>query len=143
MKFIHIGEGAKVDGLKLEKNIIVSDDLSQVVFVDIGKDGEVINLDANGNQVLTPEAYRDHLIAEVKRNKETLAGFSEKLLSVDNDIDKARISRQLKLVLHELESTVHNKTQFNYKAALSKLRDMCTNLGYGVLSGIITKMIGY
>ncbi|MFQ2730227.1 hypothetical protein ACK3YQ_06140 [Aeromonas caviae] len=143
MKFIQIGEGAKVDGLKLERNIIVSDDLSQVVFVDIGKDGEVINLDANGNQVFTPEAYRDHLIAEVKRNKETLADFSEKLLSVDNDIDKARINRQLKLVLHELESTVHNKTQFNYKSALSKLRDMCVNLGYGVLSGIITKIIGY
>ncbi|WP_439826176.1 hypothetical protein [Aeromonas caviae] len=143
MKFIQIGEGAKVDGLKLERNIVVTDDMSQVVFVDVGKNGEVINLDAHGNQVLTPEAYRDYLVVEIEKNKIKLKEFADKLMEIDNDTDKARINRQLKLVLQELDASVHNNSNFNYKMAISKLRDICLNLGYGVLSGILTKMIGF
>lgn len=143
MKIIQIGEGAKIGKLNLEKNIVVTDDMSQVVFVDVGKNGEIINFDANGNQVLTPEAYQNYLIAEMERNKLKLSEFSEKLKGVNNEIDRARINRQLKVVLQELENSVLNKSDFNYKRALSVLKDMCVNLGYGVLSGVVTTMIGY
>ncbi|EOA2563827.1 MULTISPECIES: hypothetical protein [Vibrio] len=37
MKLINIAEGGKIGDLKLNNNIVVTDDMSQVVFVDIGK----------------------------------------------------------------------------------------------------------
>ena len=142
MKFINIGEGAKIDGLTLRRNIMVTDDTSKVVFVDVGKDGEIINLDADGNQVLTPGAYKKYLAAEIEKDKCSLNEFLTQLDLIENDIDKARIKRQLKMVLEALELSVDNG-RFDYNRALSTLRDACENLGYGVLSGIITTLIGY
>ena len=144
MKFINIGEGAKVDGLKLTRNTVVTDDMSQVVFVDIGKNGEVINLDAEGNQVLTPEAYKDLLNSRTQELKLSINEFSEQLKLIENDIAKAKINRQLKIVQEELNLIPESsERKFNYNRALSQLKDTCVNLGYGVLAGIITTKLGF
>ncbi|MDD9158397.1 hypothetical protein PVK64_19720 [Aliivibrio sp. S4TY2] len=144
MKFINIGEGAKVDGLKLTRNTVVTDDMAQVVFVDIGKNGEVINLDAEGNQVLTPEAYKDLLNSRTQELKLSINEFSEQLKLIENDIAKAKINRQLKIVQEELNLIPESsERKFNYNRALSQLKDTCVNLGYGVLAGIITTKLGF
>jgi uncharacterized protein YuzE len=144
MKLINIGEGAKVDGLKLTRNTVVTDDMSQVVLVDIGKNGEVINLDAEGNQVLTPEAYKDFLNSRTQELKLSINEFSEQLKLIENDIAKAKISRQLKIVQEELNLIPESsESKFNYNRALSQLKDTCVNLGYGVLAGIITTKLGF
>ncbi len=47
-----IGAGAKVTGLRMKRNVMVVDDLSHVEsFVTVGERGEVINLDADGNEL--------------------------------------------------------------------------------------------
>ncbi|MEZ8188295.1 hypothetical protein ACED29_21060 [Shewanella sp. 5S214] len=144
MKFINIGEGAKVDDLKLTRNTVVTDDMSQVVFVDIGKNGEVINLDAEGNQVLTPEAYKDFLNSRTQELKLSINEFSKQLKLIENDIAKAKINRQLKIVQEELNLIPESsESKFNYNRALSQLKDTCVNLGYGVLAGIITTKLGF
>ncbi|MUH98743.1 hypothetical protein GNP63_19770 [Aliivibrio fischeri] len=144
MKFINIGEGAKVDGLKLTRNTVVTDDMSQVVFVDVGKNGEVINLDAEGNQILTPKAYKDFLNSRTQELKLSINEFSEQLKLIENDIAKAKINRQLKIVQEELNLIPESsENKFNYNRALSQLKDTCVNLGYGVLAGIITTKLGF
>ncbi|WP_137922873.1 hypothetical protein, partial [Klebsiella pneumoniae] len=50
--FMKIGAGAKVTGLRMKRNVMVVDDLSHVEsFVTVGERGEVINLDADGNEL--------------------------------------------------------------------------------------------
>ncbi|ELA8132730.1 hypothetical protein [Vibrio parahaemolyticus] len=143
MKFINIGEGAKVDGLQLKRNILVTDDMSQVVFVDVGKNGEVINLDANGNQVLTPEAYSKYLDARVSELDDCFSEFTEELHKIENEIAKAKINRQLNAVKEELKQVVPQNSTINYSRALNTLKDLCINLGYGVLAGIATSQLGF
>jgi hypothetical protein len=144
MKIVTIGEGAKVEQLKANENIIVTNGISQVVVVDIGKNVEVINLDANENQVLTPEAYRDYLKNRVDELRPELKDFSEQLQLLKNDIERAKINRQLIIVQKELnEITAHDNGKVKYSRALSALKEICTNLGYGILAGIITNKLGF
>ncbi|EGQ7830822.1 MULTISPECIES: hypothetical protein [Vibrio] len=144
MKLINIAEGGKIGDLKLNNNIVVTDDMSQVVFVDIGKNGEVLNLDADGNQVMTPEAYSAYLDSRVKELQIPLKEVTDELEGISNDIDKAKIKRQLKVVRDTLNSvTTSDGGKFNYLRAVSQLTDICKNLGYGVLAGIITTKLGF
>jgi len=139
MKFIHIAKGGKVDGLKLSKNIVVTDDMSSVVFVDVGENGEVINLDADGNQVMTPEAYKNKLKHDRKELYVELANFKSKLEEIENEIAKARIKRQLNEV-EELASQYDMKSEWKLRQAVTSLKDACKNIGYGVIAGLITSM---
>ena len=62
MKFLEIGEGGKIGDLKFHRNIMVVDDISKVeTFISLGKNGEILNLDAEGNEVHTPESYSQKL----------------------------------------------------------------------------------
>ncbi len=143
MKLISIAEGGKIGDLKLTRNIVVTDDVSQVVVVDVGKNGEVVNLDAEGNQVMTPAAYSEFLNSRVKELKLSFEEVTEELETIQNDIDKARIKRELKVVRESLDTVVDSSGKFNYTRALSKLTETCKNLGYGVLAGIITTKMGF
>lgn len=54
MKFLEIGDGGKIDDLKFHRNIMVVDDISKVeTFISLGKNGEILKLDAEGNEVHT------------------------------------------------------------------------------------------
>lgn len=144
MKLISIAEGGKIGDLKLSRNIVVTDDMSQVVFVDIGKNGEVLNLDADGNQVMTPGAYSVYIESRVKELQMSLQEVTDELDELSNDIDKAKMKRELKMVEKTLNSVItEDSGQLNYRRAVTRLTDVCKNLGYGILAGIITSKLGF
>ena len=65
MKFLEIGDGGKIDDLKFHRNIMVVDDISKVeTFISLGKNGEILKLDAEGNEVHTQESYSQKISKE-------------------------------------------------------------------------------
>ncbi|HIF9497433.1 TPA: hypothetical protein ACX6SJ_001868 [Photobacterium damselae] len=139
MKIVQVGKNGKVDGLKLTRNIIVTDDISSVIGVDIGENGEVKNLDAEGNEVMTPEAYALKIKQERQPLLAELALFKEKLNHIENDLNKARIKRELCKV-ENLTNQYDMSSQWELSRAIKILKETCFNVGCGVIAGLITTM---
>ena len=139
MKIVNVGKNAKVNGLKLTRNIVVTDDVSSVIGVDIGENGEVINLDADGNEVMTPEAYEVKIKQERQPLLSELASFKEQLNHIENDLHKARIKKELCKV-EKLTGQYDIRSQFELTNAIKILKETCFNVGCGVIAGLITTM---
>jgi len=141
MKFIDIAEGGVVDGLKLTKNIIITDDLSKVeTFVSVGKNGRVINLDAAGNEVHTPDSYYQKLKSE---RMDLFSSFKECELEISllkNQVMQSRIKNKIK----EIEKLpIDIDKEFDFKKKLTELKDLSIQVGAGVLTSVISAYLGY
>ena len=53
MKLVNLGKGAKVHRLGVNRNLIVVDDISKIDALINVENGEIIHLDAEGNEVHT------------------------------------------------------------------------------------------
>ena len=137
MKIVNVGKNAKVNGLKLTRNIVVTDDVSSVVGVDIGENGEVTNLDVDGNEVMTPKAYELKIKQERQPLLSELALFKEQLDHIENDLNKARIKRELYKV-EKLTGQYDISSQSELTGAIKILKETCFNVGCGVIAGLIT-----
>jgi len=141
MKFIDVAEGAVVDGLKLTRNTIITDDLSKVeTFVSVGKNGRVINLDADGNEVHTPESYYEKLCSERTDLFMNIKECEPAILALDNEVMQSKIKSKI----NEIENLpVDIDNQFDFNKKLGELKDLSVQVGIGVLTSIISAYLGY
>lgn len=138
MNFISMGKGSKIGEANINRNIIVTDDPTAVKsFIEMGENAEIVKLDASGNQVLTTEAYKAHLIKEREPLQQELVTFRNQVEKLENDLHKARIKRELLVV----DKCIHDYTvgsTFDLRKAIKFLKDCCINIGCGVIAGTLT-----
>ncbi|MDL2018294.1 hypothetical protein MT367_21550 [Vibrio parahaemolyticus] len=139
MKIVNVGKNGKVGTIEIKRTIIVTDDSSQIVAVDIGENGEVININADGNQVMTPDAFKAKLEKERQPLLQELEEFKVQLESIENELAKARIKRELKDI-EELTQKYDLESDWKLERAIRLLKETCFNVGCGVIAGIITSM---
>ncbi|WP_136024035.1 hypothetical protein [Klebsiella oxytoca] len=138
--FMKIGAGAKVTGLRMKRNVMVVDDLSHVEsFVTVGERGEVINLDADGNELHTPDSYREKLKIERGELQASLEKAKEEINSIDNDITSQKIKNQLSAALSQ---PMDAEGEWNTKRILQGVLDLSKQVGCGVLTAASTHYLG-
>ena len=134
--FMKIGTDAKVTDLSMKRNVMVVDDLSQVeCFVEVGERGEVINLDAEGNELHTPESYRLKLEAERGGLQASLTKAGEEINSIGNEFVAQRIKNQLADALSQ-PMDIHGESKL--KRILSGTLELSKQVGCGVLTAALT-----
>ncbi|WP_210499828.1 hypothetical protein [Vibrio crassostreae] len=139
MKIVNVGKNGKVGTIEINRTTIVTDDTSQIVAVDIGENGEVININAEGNQVMTTDAFKAKLEKERQPLHQELEDFSIQLESIENELAKARIKKELKVV-EELSQKYDMESDCQLERAVRLLKETCFNVGCGVIAGIITSL---
>ncbi|MCO8058039.1 hypothetical protein [Acinetobacter towneri] len=138
MKLVSIGKGGKVGDLKVNRNIIVTEDLSRIdSLVDIQENGEVVRLDAEGNEVHTPESYAIKINAS---RREIFDELEEEISKLRNEITQAKLNNKLN-ELKSLPATIDG--QWNFRKSLEKLKDFALDLGAKVVAEIAMKQLGY
>lgn len=138
MKLVSIGKGGKVGDLKVNRNIIVTEDLSRIdSLVDIQENGEVVRLDAEGNEVHTPESYAIKINA---LRREIFDELEEEISKLRNEITQAKLNNKLN-ELKSLPATIDG--QWNFRKSLEKLKDFALDLGAKVVAEIAMKQLGY
>lgn len=139
MKFLEIGEGGKIDDLKLHRNIMVVDDISKVeTFISLGKNGEILKLDAEGNEVHTQESYSQKISKERQDFFEQIKNLESEITSIKNDVMQSKVRSKIK----EIEGLPIDD-EFNFKRKLSELKDLSKQVGVGILTTVISAYLGY
>ncbi len=138
--FMKIGADAKVTGLSMKRNVMVVDDLSSVdSFISVGERGEVINLDAEGNELHTPESYRSKLEVERTELQHSLVKAEDEINSIGNDIVARKIKNQLG---EALSQPMDAHGEWNLKRILSGTLELSKQVGCGILTTAITHYLG-
>lgn len=110
------------------------------VFVDhFSERGEVINLDADGNELHTPDSYREKLKIERGELQASLEKAKEEINSIDNDITSQKIKNQLSAALSQ---PMDAEGERNTKRILQGVLDLSKQVGCGVLTAAITHYLG-
>ena len=140
MKFIEIGEGGHVDGLRVAKNIIVVDDISSVhTFISVGKNGRITNLDAEGNEVHTPASYAEKLTDDRAEFFSRLDEMNASIESIEDDMQKQKV----KVLLKEAQSLgITPKDEWSFQTILKSTFEIAKNTGAAVLASCITAYFG-
>ncbi|PWE39630.1 hypothetical protein C9I50_18360 [Pseudomonas prosekii] len=141
MKFIDIGEGAKIGELTMTKNIVVVDDISKIeTFVSIGKNGEITTVNADGNEVHTPDSYAKKL----KKEREDLFSQIKDMRAVIETIPDDFAKQKIKKALREAEDQPLNQQgERQVKNILGEVLKISKDVGAAVLAAVITSYIGY
>ncbi|MCA4960985.1 hypothetical protein [Pseudomonas sp. Y24-6] len=141
MKFIDIGEGAKIGELIMTKNIMVVDDISKIeTFVSVGKNGEITTVNADGNEVHTPESYAKKL----KKERGELFVQLREMRAVIDTIADDFAKQKIKNALRDAEAQPLNQEgEWHVKKILGEVLKISKDVGAAVLSGVITSYIGY
>ena len=114
MKFLEIGDGGKIDDLKFHRNIMVVDDISKVeTFISLGKNGEILKLDAEGNEVHTQESYSQKISKERQDFFEQIKNLESEITSIKNDVMQSKVRSKIK----EIEELPIDD-EFNFKRKL-------------------------
>ncbi|EJD6043684.1 hypothetical protein J9231_17290 [Providencia rettgeri] len=138
---IRIGSGSKVENFKAKRNIVVTDDLSIVdSIISVGDNSEIINLDADGNEVHTPESYKQKLKRDRQDFFEGLHEIQADINSIQNDIVAFKIKKEL---VGAQNQPMTAKGEFTFKKILGNILSMSKDVGCGVLTAVITKYLGY
>lgn len=141
MKFLEIGEGGKIGDLKFHRNIMVVDDISKIeTFISLGKNGEILNLDAEGNEVHTPESYSQKLSKERQDFFEQINNCELEISALQNEVMQAKIRKNL-AEAKQLPNT--SEGEFNFKKKLGEVKNLSKEVGTQLLTAIIMKYLGY
>lgn len=136
LKFLDIGEGAKVNSLNLDSNVIITDDLSKIEsFVSVGRYGEVVNLDAKGNEVHTPESYATKLRLTRHEFFEKFEQCKEEIESIKDELVRSKIKR---LINEAKEQDLTPQGEHKFKECLGKVKDFAINVGASLLATCIS-----
>ena len=139
MKFLEIGDGGKIDDLKFHRNIMVVDDISKVeTFISLGKNGEILKLDAEGNEVHTQKSYSQKISKERQDFFEQIKNLESEITSIKNDVMQSKVRSKIK----EIEELPIDD-EFNFKRKLSELKDLSKQVGVGILTTVISAYLGY
>jgi hypothetical protein len=140
MKFIELGEGAQIDGLKVTRNIMVVDDISKVAtFISVGKNGRITNLDAEGNEVHTPASYTEKLVSERADFFSKVDEAKSAVESIENDLQKQKIKNLLKEA-RSIEYSMDGEEKF--QRVLVTMLSAIKDTGAAVLATCITAYFG-
>lgn len=138
MKLVSIGKNAKVHNLNVKRNIIVTDDISKIdSLIDIQENGEIIHLDADGNEVHTPDSYANKMAPIRNAN---IYALEIEILKLNNDVTKAKLSNALDK-MKNFPPTIESEWEF--KNSLTKLKEFASDLGAKVVAEIAMKQLGY
>jgi hypothetical protein len=138
VKLVSVGKGGKIGNLKVNRNIVVTDDLSKIdSLIDIQENGEVVHLDAEGNEVHTPESYAVKINA---LRREIFDDLEREISKLRNEITQAKLNNRLN-ELKSLPATTDG--QWNFRRGLEKLKDFASDLGAKVVVEIAMKQLGY
>src|SRR5690606_39105932 len=117
---------------------IVVEDISQVEsLINIEENGEVIHLDAEGNEVHTPDSYAVKINA---LRREIFDDLEQEISKLRNEITQAKLNNRLN-ELKSLPATTDG--QWNFRRGLEKLKDFASDLGAKVVAEIAMKQLGY
>ena len=138
MDMFKFGKGVKVHEMKVKRNIIITEDLSKVnSIVSFEENGEIVNLDAEGNEVLTPESFNNKTIAI---RQSILKDLDE---AISNIVDE-NVKIALQKNLEEIKTLPTDlKGQWLFDISLKALKDFALDLGAKVVAEIAMKQIGY
>jgi len=138
--FMKIGADAKVTGLTMRRNVMIVDDLSHVEsFVTVGERGEIVNLDADGNELHTPDSYRAKLKIERSELHASLEKAKDEVNSIDNDLISQKIKNQLNAALSQ---PMDAEGEWNTKRILRGVLDLSKQVGCGVLTAAVAHYLG-
>ena len=141
LKFLEIGEGGKIGDLTFHRNIMVVEDISKVeTFISLGKNGEIINLDAQGNEVHTPESYSQKLSKERQEFFDQIKNCELEISSLQNEVMQAKIRKSLNEA-KQLPNT--SEGEFDFKKKLGEIKSLSKEVGTQLLTAIIMKYLGY
>ncbi|ENV03505.1 hypothetical protein [Acinetobacter sp. NIPH 817] len=136
MKLINLGKGAKVHNMGIKRNMIVVDDVSQIdALVNVEENGEIIHLDAEGNEVHTPESFASKIT--IQRN-EILLQLESEIQTLKNEVTQAKLLAKL-TTLKNHQKTM--KGEWKFKEALTKFKDFASDLGAKVVAEIAIKQL--
>lgn len=141
MKFLDIGEGGKIGELIMKKNIMVVDDISKIeTFVSLGKNGEITKIDADGNEVHTPDSYTKKLKNERAQFFDELKEIRTSIESITDDVAKQKIINALR----DAEAqTLSQEGERHFTKILGGVLKVAKDVGAAVLAGVITSYLGY
>lgn len=138
MKLINIGKGAKVGTVGLKRSIVIVDDISKIdSLINIEENGEIINIDADGNEVHTNASYA----LKLKSSRDAL--FNElqiEISNLKNEVLQAKLLRELEEIK---EIPLSSKGQLQFKIALDKFKNFASELGAKVIAEIAMKQLGF
>jgi len=138
MKLVNMGKGSKIHNLTVSRNVIVTPDISKIdSLIEIQENGEIIYLDANGNEVHTPESYAAKITLQ---RQEIFKEIEHEISQLTNEITQAKLNSQLN-ELKLLPSTMPG--QWDFKDALKKFKDFASDLGAKVVAEVAMKQLGY
>ena len=138
MNIVSLGKGGKIGNMKVNRNIVVTNDLSKIdSLIDIQENGEVVYLDAEGNEVHTPESYAVKINA---LRREFFDELEQEISKLRNEITQAKLNSMLD-ELKSLPPTTDG--QWNFKKGLEKLKDFALDLGAKVVAEIAMRQLGY
>ncbi|EMR4041856.1 hypothetical protein C3415_07655 [Acinetobacter baumannii] len=137
MKLVNLGKGAKVHRLGVNRNLIVVDDISKIdALINVEENGEIIHLDAEGNEVHTPESFAKKVTSQ--RN-EIFFQLESEIQKLKNEVTQAKLLREL----HDLKNYPKTmKGEWKFKQALIKFKDFAIDLGAKVVAEIVIKQSG-
>lgn len=141
MKFLELGEGASVEDLQFNRNIMIVDDISKVsTFISVGKNGRILRLTADGNEVHTPESYSQKLNSDRSEFFDAIVKLNEDIDGIANELVKQRIKNSLQEASRQ-ENSLDGECRF--KRILSELYVISKDAGIAVLASCIATYIGY
>lgn len=138
MDLIKLGKGAKGENLNVSRNIIVTDDISKInSLISVEENGEIINVDIDGNEVHTEKSFHDKFI--VKREQ-----LLNDLESVISEIAEEKIRVKLEESLKEMKDLPNTpKGQWQFRNLLKHLKDFASDLGAKAVAEIAMEQMGY
>lgn len=138
MKIVNLGKGGKIHNMNVSRNIIVTDDLSPIdSLIEVQENGEIINLDADGNEVHTPKSYAIKITPI--RNKQ-ISDLELEISNLKNEVTQAKLLAEL----NKMKSLPYTmKGQWAFKDALIKFKDFSMDLGAKIVAEIAMKQLGY
>jgi hypothetical protein len=141
MKFIDVGEGAQVEGLRVHRNIMIVNDLSHVEsFISVGKNGKVINMDADGNEIHTPASYADKVALDRREFFEVVDSIKDSIELIADQLLKQKI----KAALVEAQTQETNPDgEHKFKKIIGGILEVAKGAGVAVLANCISAYIGH
>lgn len=137
MKLIEFGDGVQVGELKVNRNIVIVDDISKIqTLVVVGNNGTFETIDMDGNEVHTPESYSEKLRGARSEFFEDLENIRDSIASIKDELLKKKLNNALAEAKNQ---PLDEEGEWKFKRALNQALDFARETGVAVLSACIVK----
>lgn len=142
MSIIKFGDRAKVTDSKINRNILVVDDISTIetTLITFGDDAEVIRVDVEGNEIHTPESYALRVKGQREKLFAELAGCQKAIEGIQDELAKQEIERGL---AEAAQQELTEDGEWRFKRIISRVAQYSKEIGVAVIAGVITNYLGH